>query len=306
MKRRFFLLSLLTLIFAMLACTLPWQPVGETPPPEEAEDITPPEPDPTGTVEIIPTAAPTDVPPVEPTEEPFACGLEMVAALAFSVEFCYPGQYASGFTQVRLPENPRTEDFPFWGFHPEMIEITLAGYPVENAYHDPVVRIYPVAELAAIDALYQDQLSELQALLTNQVPAPNRIPFVPVFNAAQVMQAQVTYLQWRNGSGVRFITMYSQAAAPISNDSAFYAFIGLTDDGSYLISATMPVTHPLFYPDVYTEPAEGWAAFENNYPTYVSAMEANLLTQPQDTFFPHLAPLDAMMESFLIPSDAIP
>jgi len=290
------------LLLAALACSLPWQPAGETPPPAETEEFIPAEPEPTATTEILPTDIPTEV----PTEEPFACGPGMVDAAAFSVEFCYPAQYASGFMQVRLPENPRTEDFPFWGFHPEMIEITLSGFPVENEYHDPIVRIYPVAELVAMDALYQDQVSELQTLLTNQDPAPNSIPFMPVFNAAQVMQAQVTYLQFRNGNGVRFITMYSQAAAPISNDSAFYAFIGFTNDGSYLISATMPVTHPLFYPDMFTEPAEGWEAFSNNYTTYMSAMEANLLTQPQDTFFPHLAPLDEMMASFFIPLEAIP
>lgn len=306
MNRRILLLTVMTLLLTVLACSLSWEPAEETALPAETEVFIPAEPEPTATTEILPTAVPTDILPIEPTKEPFACGPGMVAGLAFSVEFCYPGQYSSGYMQVRLPENPRTEDFPFWGFHPEMIEITLAGYPVENAYHDPIVRIYPVAELVAMDVLYQDQVSELQTLLTNQDPAPDSIPFVPVFNAAQVMQAQVTYLEFRNGSGVRFITMYSQDAAPISNDSAFYAFIGLTDDGSYLISATMPITHALFYPDVYTEPAEGWAAFSNNYTTYVSAMEANLLTQPQDTFFPHLTPLDAMMASFLIPPDAIP
>jgi hypothetical protein len=71
---------------------------------------------------------------------------------------------------------------------------------------------------------------------------------------------------------VRFITQYSQAALPVSNDSAFYAFIGITDDGAYLVSATLPVTHPLFVADGMTEPAEGWAAFVENYEAYIDAI----------------------------------
>lgn len=310
MKSRSFVLMLMTLLLTSLACGLPRTPAVETPPPAEVEEGPPPEPAPTFTVESIPldtpTEEPTEEPTSEPTEVPFACGAGMVPASAFSVEFCYPGQYSQGFMQVMLPAEPPSADLPIWGFHPDMIEITLAGYPVENAYHDPVVRIYPVADLLTLDPLYQTLITELQGLLASQNPNPASIPFVPIFNAAQILRAQVTYLEFRNGSGVRFVTHYSQAASPVSNDSAFYAFIGLTDDGAHLISAVMPVSHPLFYPDVYTEPAEGWEAFANNFEAYLSNLEAQLAAQTPDAFNPGLLPLDEMMGSFLIPPDAIP
>ncbi len=314
MKHRSFLLMLMIVLLASLACGLPWTPAVETPPPGEAEITRQVEPEPTQEVVTLPveepTAEPTDEPPVqptvEPTEEPSTCSAAMVTASAFNVEFCYPDQYSQGFMQVMLPAEPPTADLPIWGFHPDMIEITLAGYPVENAYHDPVVRIYPLDELIALDPLYQNLVTELQALLASQNPNPDSIPFVPVFNAAQILRAQVAYINFRGGSGVRFVTHYSQAAAPISNDSAFYAFIGLTDDGAHLISAVMPVNHPLFYPDVYTEPAEGWETFANNFEAYLSNIEGELDAQSPDAFYPVLLPLDEMMASFLIPPDAIP
>gem|GEM_PF-1478404 len=310
MKHRSFLLMLITLLLASLACGLPWTPAVETPPPGEVEITHQVEPEPTQMVVTLsigaPTEEPTDEPLVEPTEEPFTCSAGMVPASAFSVEFCYPGQYSQGYLQVMLPAEPPTADLPIWGFHPDMIEITLVGYSIENAYHDPVVRIYPLDELTALDPLYQNRVTELQALLASQNPNPDSIPFVPIFNAAQIMQAQVTHLAFRNGTGVRFITEYSQAAVPISNDSAFYAFIGLTNDGAYLISATMPINHPLFYDNMFIEPEEGWAAFSENFETYIANMETELLAQPDDSFTPVLSALDEMMASFLIPPGAIP
>jgi hypothetical protein len=276
-------------------------------PPAEIEEITATEPEPTHTAEIIETEVPTEEPTEEHTQRyRLPADLGMAPASAFTLEFCYPEQYTNGFMQVQVPENPPSDDVPPWGVIPNMIELTLTGYPVENQYHDPIVRIYPVADFVALDPHIQTIVDDLQALLASQDPNPASIPFVPIFNAAQMMQAQVTYLDFRNGKGVRFITQYGQAALLINNDSAFYAFIGITDDGAYLVSATMPITHALFVEDGMTEPEEGWAAFSENYDAYISNMETELITQPADSFFPQLAPLDAMMASFLIPTGAIP
>ena len=306
MKPRLYLVALTALILCALACSLPWNQTPEAPLLEETQVSTVPEPVSTATTEVIMTEVPIEGSTEAPTTEPFACGLEMVLTTAFNVEFCYPGRYSTGFNQAMLAENPPDGELPVYGVHPDMIEFTLTGYPIDNQYHDPIVRIYPVDDFVALEPQIQTLVDDLQALLTSGATNPPSIPFVPIFNAAQMMQAQVTHLTFRNGRGVRFITQYSQAAVPISNDSAFYAFIGLTDDGNYLISATMPVTHRLFYMDNMTEPAEGWAAFSENFTTYISNMETDLLTQPPDAFFPVLSPLDEMMASFMIPPNAIP
>jgi hypothetical protein len=226
--------------------------------------------------------------------------------MASTVEFCLPSALASGYSPLTIPENPSTPDMPPWTINPDMIEITLTGYPVTNQYHEPKVFIYPITDFIA---LYPDVaiiINNLQSLLTTQPPEPTSIPFLPIYNAAQMMHAKVEYLTFRNGNGVRFITQYGQAAMPINNPSAIYAFIGLTDDGQYVISATFPVNHPLFEADGMTEPPEGWAAFSENYETYISTMESNLLLQPPETFTPNISLADTLMTSFLIPLDAVP
>jgi hypothetical protein len=305
MKRRPYLFSLIFLLLAALACTLPGFPSQEVPPTLDFDVVTV-EPEPAQPTDLPATEAPLELPNEAATQEAFACGANMVTTSAFSVEFCYPGGYSSGYSQSLLAANPPDGEMAIWGVHPQMIELTLTGYPVDNQYHQPIIRIYPVDAFVALEPHIQTLVDDLQALLDSGATNPSDIPFVPIFNAAQMMQAAVTHLSFRNGKGVRFITQYGQAAMPISNDSAFYAFIGLTENSAYLISATLPVTHPTFVADNMTEPSEGWAAFSENYQTYIDVKEGELSLQAQDSFFPNLAYLDAMMASFLIPADAIP
>jgi hypothetical protein len=308
MKPRLYFLVLVALFLATLACNLPWAPGVETPPPEPTVEITVVEPTPLPPTETLEPEPPPAIPTVEPTPESAACSQGMVPGTAFGVEFCYPEVYSNGFSQSLIPEfRPEGGDLPGMVSHPDMIEIILTGYPVSNVYHDPAVRIYPVQGYMALNPYIQNMVIELQALLNSGDLHPTgSIPFVPIFNAAQMMRAQIKYLDFQNGKGVRFITQYGQAAVPISNDSAFYAFIGLTDDGAYFLSATMPIAHLWFVDDVLIEPAEGWSAFSENFEIYIAEMEAGMLTQPADAFNPDLTHLDAMMESFLIPPGAIP
>ena len=308
MKPRLYFFALIALFLATLACNIPWAPGVEPPPPEPIVEITVAEPTPLPPTETLEPEPPPETPMVEPTPESDACSQGMVPGTAFGVEFCYPEVYSNGFSQSLIPEFlPDDGYIPSMAGHPDMIEIILTGYPVSNVYHSPAVRIYPVQGFIALDPYIQNTVIELQALLSSGDLHPTgSIPFVPIFNAAQMMRAQIKYLDFQNGKGVRFITQYGQAAVPISNDSAFYAFIGLTDDGAYFLSATMPISHLWFVDNQLIEPAEGWSAFSENYEIYIADMEAGLLTQPADAFNPDLTHLDAMMESFLIPSGAIP
>jgi hypothetical protein len=311
MKHLHGMTTLLILMFIVTACNFPGLPTPEVP--TATEEITQPpvvettesietEPPITETTEVVETEAPTE----EVTQPPYTCPPDFIQASAFTAEFCYPASAAIGYNAIIIPEEPFSTDLPFWAIHPEMIEISLMGYPVIGQYQQPQVFIYPIADYIALAPEIATITTNLETLLTDQPADPPSIPFLPVYNAAQMMQAQTTYLNFRNGSGVRFITQYGQAALPINNLSAIYAFVGLTDDGQYVISATFPVTHPLFADDDMTEPPEGWAAFSNNYETYTATMEADLALQSPASFTPDLSILDEMMSSFLVPVDVIP
>jgi hypothetical protein len=294
MKRFKLFLALIVLVFASLACSFPW----ETPP--ETPTSTP-----TTEVPIAPTETETPTEEIIPSATPYACPAGLTGMTAFSVEFCYPPSLATGVAQAMIPENPPDPMDAPWNYNPDMIELTLQDYPVANQYHDPVIHIYPVADYIALEPTINNTLTQLQALLTSQDPNPAGIPFLPVFNAAQMMHARVSYLDFRNGSGIRWLTQFGQAYIPINNPSAIYAFMGLTDDGQYFISATFGINHPSFANDSMAEPPEGWEAFTNNYETYITNFEAALALEPANAFTPDLQLLDAMMSSFLIPPTAI-
>jgi hypothetical protein len=178
MKHRLYLLAVIALLLATQACTLPWTPEEEEPPASAEIIVTEPVPptdvpEPTEPTEI-PTEEPTEELTEEPTEESFACGSGMAPASAFMVEFCYPEAYTNGFMQVRVPENPPSADLPIWGVNPDMIEITLTGYPVVNQYHDPIIRIYPVADFVALEPRIQTLVDDLGALLASQRSQPGQ------------------------------------------------------------------------------------------------------------------------------------
>ena len=58
------------------------------------------------------------------------------------------------------------------------------------------------------------------------------------------MHVQVQYLDFKSGTGVRFLTQFNNGMAPVNNHDLIYTFQGLTSDGKYYIAAVLPVTHP--------------------------------------------------------------
>ena len=183
---------------------------------------------------------------------------------------------------------------------PEYYQFTLNDYPLPGTFHDPRIMVFPVGDYKAINSVAGGTIDQLQQLLVNKPANPENIPFLPVFNAGQFMRAQVKYIDFQNGSGVRFLTQYGQAAWPINNQDMFYTFQGLTSDGQYYISAVLPVSHPsLPHPDTVTMDD----AFYDNFMNYVADVEGQLNTQPEGSFAPALTLLDAMIQSLNAISD---
>ena len=110
------------------------------------------------------------------------------------------------------------------------------------------------------------------------------------------MHANIQYLDFKNGKGLRYLTQFDQAPLPINNNELFYTYQGLTDDGKYYVAAVLPVNHPSLPADqkvTGNEPPE----FTSDFPKYVANVASNLNTQAANTFTPDLTKLDAMMSS---------
>ena len=208
------------------------------------------------------------------------------------------GSMASGFQSETVAAVSASDNAPYWEVLPEYTRVTLQGYPISNHLMQPQIFIYPVEDLTAVNEGAGTIVSSLETLLQSPQDVPN-MPFLPLFNAAQVMHTHLQYLDFKSGQGLRYLTEYDQGILPINNYELIYTYQGLTGDGKYYVAAVLPVTHPSLPADgtvTGNEPAE----FTSNFPTYLANVANSLNSQAADTFTPDLTQLDAMMSSLEI------
>jgi len=193
------------------------------------------------------------------------------------------------------------DDFMPSETYPTHYEFTFNGYAVGDHFHTPKILVYPVGDYRSISQFAADQIDSLQAALVNRPggSAMSSLPFLPMWNAAQLFSAQVSYFDFQNGSGLRYLSMYGQGLSPVDNQNLFYTFQGLTHDGRYYISAVLPVTHNNL-PNDGSSTITDWMAFEQNWETYLAETLRFLGEQPGESYIPNLIQLDEMMASFQV------
>jgi hypothetical protein len=208
------------------------------------------------------------------------------------------GSLATGFQSETVAAVPASSNAPYWEVLPEYTRATLQGYPISSHLMKPQIFIYPVEELGKANEGAGKIAAALQSLLKapQEVPA---MPFLPLFNATQVMHAQVQSLDFKNGQGLRYLTEFDQGFMPINNSELIYTYQGLTSDGKYYVAAVLPVNHPSLPADGKVsgnEPPE----FTSDFPTYVANVAKALNSQAANSFTPDLTQLDALMGSLEI------
>ena len=304
MKKMFALA--LVLVF-LVACNLPIGPGAETLPTAAPPLIITEAPIPPGFTEPAaiteaPTAAPTAAPTPPPGTELNLGGVYMVLPPCLPVS-------ASGLiipAQLYDPMGGPQEVYP------QHRRIDYSGYPLSGTFFEPYMRVFPVADFATAYAAAPENyaaptISALQSLLAARPPDGDAaLPFLVMAGAAQVFHAQAAYLDFANGSGVRYLTSYGQYYVPYNNHDLFYTFQGLTADGKYWVSAVFPVNHALLPPsaDSSVVPPGGIAipsytspSFDADMTAYYAAMKALMNAQPADTFTPALDCLDQYITS---------
>jgi len=126
-------------------------------------------------------------------------------------------------------------------------------------------------------------------------------------------------LYFSNGQGVRRlqyweIAEYSQSVyLPIANEFLIYTFLGMTDDGVYIVAANFPVMLPFLCDEIsagddgkpsclmpldaipfdYGTDLDGWMFYNNQ-------VNDQLDNAPEDLFTPLLSQLDTVIESLLV------
>ena len=243
----------------------------------------------TGNVTVAPD-------PDEPVDHGMCEGKTMVNYQ--NISFCYDPVLASGTnnTLVAAETSEMSENFNT----PQHVQFEFIGYAISPTFHTPVIHIYPVQEYTNTSPFSSEIINNLQTLLQQKPEAPHGIPFLPIWNAAQMFSTQKAYLQFDNGEGIRFLAQYGQSYWPINNHDLFYTFQGITADGQYYISAILPISNPQLPSD-----GESWPGDLNDLATdfdlfYAENMNILLYSQPDDSFTPTLTMLDQLIQSITI------
>jgi len=205
--------------------------------------------------------------------------------------------FASGAVGQLVPENPGSADGPYWEVNPQYVSIALDGYPLSGTAQSPVIAVYPVEDFRRLSPQAKTILDNLKDFLALKPASAEQIPFLPVWNAGQTFLSNMQYLDFQNGSGVRFLTIYAQYPAPVNNQDLFYAYQGLTADGRYAVSVILPVNHASLPASADALSIDELQAIAEDYGNYRANAASALSAEPDSSFLPDLAKLDALVQS---------
>jgi hypothetical protein len=196
-------------------------------------------------------------------------------------------------------------DLPYFAINPEYTEVTFQTYALSDTFFSPHIDVFPVHRYSELIPDVIDQhVANLQGLIAGGALGANSVlPLLPPFNAGQVFYAQYAVVPFQNGSGIRYVTMYSQAAYPVNNHEVFYSYQGLTSDGQYWISIIFPINNPILPASGDTPPdGQSWDDFNNNYQSYLADITEQLDAQSPGSFVPTINMLDSLINSIVIQS----
>lgn len=224
-----------------------------------------------------------------------------------TISFVVPTGIGSGAQAKFIEAVPPSNDLPWWEIGPAYDQYLIQGYPLSGTFHEPRIYVYPVHEYIQMVPDMGAVVDTLKAIINSPgAPLPDGLPFLPVFNAAQVFHSNEQVIQFQNGTGIRFLTQYAQAAYPVNNNSLFYTFQGLTGDGMSYVSAILPINAAFLSADGNPEtplPVDGvpfdWENFENT-PQHFELVTQKLNATDPNAFNPSLTSLDTLIQSIQI------
>jgi hypothetical protein len=197
-----------------------------------------------------------------------------------------------------VPAVAQTDQTPYWAVFPEHVAVSFSDYAQPDSMQTPKIYVYPVGKLKEANQMAADQVNSLQELLVKKpdLATEQSLPFLPLFNAQAMVYAQGQYLDFANGSGIRYLTQFGQAAGPITNQELVYSFQGLTDDGAYYVAAVFPVAQSELPADM----ASADTSFPDGFEAYIQSVKGALATAFADSFTPALDNLDHMVSTITI------
>jgi uncharacterized protein YraI len=210
-----------------------------------------------------------------------------------------------------LPKQPHVRSPLEWNGWPEHVRVVFDDDPLDRDSFDPRQRqllILPLREYRALfrppeakgfDALLED----FRAMLAAQPARFDRdVLLLPVSELSQAIWAQVRYLNFKGGQGVRFVTRLTKEISPLTAGSLIYTFQGLTDDARYYVAAYFPITATVLPATLAEVDKATRDLFRSDYQSYAERIAQQLDAHPEH-FVPRLSLLDGLIASLVIEGD---
>lgn len=249
---------------------------------------------PVWTAEVSPQE--TETPQATETSLPPAPIAEPTPNIDFNgIRFYLDLQLAQGVLPELVPAATGDESPMPGSVYPEYTQFTLQGYVLSDTFHAPRLSVYPLPAYRSLDSTAAAKADQLLLLLRDRPVAADELPFLPLWNAAPLLYAKLDYLDFKNGSGLRYLTQFAQDVSPIYNQALFYTYQGITSDQGWYVAAVLPVSHPSLAD---TPDEAGWEI--SDPPTYYAQIAEQLSQHADDSFIPSLSLLDALIASIRV------
>ncbi|HXH86101.1 MAG TPA: hypothetical protein VNI35_04705 [Nitrospira sp.] len=169
----------------------------------------------------------------------------------------------------------------------------VCAVPLKDSSVKDFGKAYPNLNAFAVDL--QKILRERPINLEHQ----SDIPDFPPNNAGQSIMSKFQYLDFRSGSGMLFLTQYSNEMQPnpVNNEELTLTFQGLTKDGRYYVAARFAITHPSLPRGIdFTD------NIERDLPNfnYLKKEEKELEGFSEESFQPSMKRLKALLSSIYV------
>jgi hypothetical protein len=227
--------------------------------------------------------------------------------------------------------------------HPEHPAFTLMGYPRPRGLSesDAEIRVFPVIKFreavriasdrdarnvvfpknpTSWTVYFDEEVRVLKSLLASKPSQANisrflakargtpgcsaAMPFLPMWEACQAFVAHVRYINFKNGSGVFFLTQWDVGeTTQISNEGLEYAYQGISNDGQYYVYAEFSVAAPFLpkgdEPDVADWNQKNYLLPHRSkrYQNYLGPIFTKLEALPASEFQPNLELLEQLIQS---------
>ena len=282
-------------------------PATNTPAPSPTASPTaspvPPSPTPTAVPPTATTAPPeptATLPPPTATTPPTAVPADLTrGGVSLTFNDNLPATYQRAVAE-QVAGVPRTPGIGIDQGYPDHVRFWFGSVAPSLAVFQPTapqILVYPVDDYLDLFPEAQETLTQLENVLAQRpTSVEGTMPFLPLTGTSETFHAQVAYVPFRGGTAVRYISQRDQLPGPITNESLFYTFQGLSDDGTQLLLGFFPLTQADLPADFASADLAPFAT-ESGRDAYLADTTAVLDALAPADFAPNLTELDTFMSN---------